>query len=117
MIRVLAATSGLAMPGLSMYSVDRPGTAPGKEDIMNGLLDSTLTDLHEHPPAVSYRPRAIGTIDRLALHMGIALIKWGRRPRAALTREQLELRHHARAEQELRERAAERRMLLMRPLR
>jgi hypothetical protein len=83
---------------------------------MNVTLART-TGLHEHPPPVSYQPRTVGVFDRVALHVGIALIKWGRRPRPTASREQLELRYRAQVERQERERAAERRMLLMRPLR
>jgi hypothetical protein len=55
--------------------------------------------------------------DRLALHLGVALIKWGRRPLKADSRE----RRANRIEQQLarleRERQAERRLRLTVPLR
>lgn len=51
---------------------------------MNTTL-STAPGRHDHPPQPSYteqsRPtRHVSMLDRLALHAGIALIKWGRRP-------------------------------------
>ncbi|MEY2849768.1 MAG: hypothetical protein RI885_2435 [Actinomycetota bacterium] len=46
----------------------------------------TPPGLHPHPPqqtaSVAARTRRVGVVDRLALHVGVALIKWGRRPRA-----------------------------------
>ena len=50
---------------------------------MNATL-TTAPGRHDHPPQPTpeYRPRRVGTLDRLALHLGVALIKWGRRPQA-----------------------------------
>jgi hypothetical protein len=55
---------------------------------------ATTTGRHEHPPqpVVSREPhpvRRVGVLDRAALHIGVALIKWGRRPLKVDTREQL----------------------------
>jgi hypothetical protein len=41
--------------------------------------------LHAHPSTesvaiVAPRARRVGLLDRVALHLGVALIKWGRRP-------------------------------------
>ena len=42
------------------------------------------TSVHEqHPQPV----RRVGILDRAALHLGVALIKWGRRPGATPARE------------------------------
>jgi hypothetical protein len=88
---------------------------------MNTTL-STAPGRHDHPPhpPVEYSPRAVrrvGTLDRLALHLGVALIKWGRRPRVIESRE----RRATRVEQQLarlaREHGAERSMRLTLPLR
>ncbi len=60
-------------------------------------MNTTLTTETRHNPAVhpersaheQDRPQAVrrvGFIDRAALHLGVALIKWGRRP-GAPTRE------------------------------
>ena len=83
---------------------------------MNDTLASP-TGLKEHPPSVSYRPRTVGIVDRIALHVGIALIKWGRRSRPVMSREQLNREYRTRTEQLERERAAERVMRLTGPLR
>ena len=89
---------------------------------------STVRSRHDHPPILEQRPerrvtpaasatRRIAPLDRIALHLGIALIKWGRRPLAVETRE----RRASRVEQQLarlaRERAAERSLRLNVPLR
>jgi len=54
----------------------------------------TTTGRHEHPPqpVSGHEPhtvRRVGMLDRAALHIGVALIKWGRRPVRVDTREQL----------------------------
>lgn len=46
---------------------------------------TTLPGRHDHPPQTVSPPhlhpaRRVGLLDRTALHLGIALIKWGRRP-------------------------------------
>ena len=46
---------------------------------------ATLPVRQEHPPqptttSGSYPVRRVGPLDRAALHLGVALIKWGRRP-------------------------------------
>jgi hypothetical protein len=50
---------------------------------MNTTL-STAPDRRDNPlpPPLEYRPRRVAALDRLALHVGVALIKWGRRPRS-----------------------------------
>jgi hypothetical protein len=55
-------------------------------------MQTTLTTTHgrhDHPPhsPESVSIRRVGAVDRLALHLGVALIKWGRRPLAAESRE------------------------------
>ncbi len=47
---------------------------------------------HEHPPQQAetqyrYEVRRVGLADRVALHLGVALVKWGRRPLTVETRE------------------------------
>ncbi|MBH0053723.1 MULTISPECIES: hypothetical protein [unclassified Salinibacterium] len=56
---------------------------------MNKLLAASK-DRHAHPPepdpVEKPRPaaaRRVGVIDRLALHLGVALITWSRRPHRA----------------------------------
>lgn len=55
-------------------------------------MSSTLTTVrgrHDHPPiqTQSHTVRRVGTLDRIALHLGVALIKWGRRPQVVESRE------------------------------
>ena len=50
---------------------------------------ATSTRRHEHPPqspVSTEAARRVGPLDRAALHLGLALIKWGRRPLAVDTR-------------------------------
>ncbi|MCU1506855.1 MAG: hypothetical protein JWP05_1824 [Microbacteriaceae bacterium] len=72
---------------------------------------TTAPGRHDHPPQPiqpSQPIRRVNLLDRAALHLGVALIKWGRRPRRTDSR--ASLAHHA--EQHCarldRERAAER---------
>lgn len=86
-------------------------------------MNTTMTaerSRHEHPsPAAEQRERhearRVGLVDRVALHVGVALVKWGRRPLAVESRE----RRANRVEQRLalleRELAAERMRLLNTP--
>jgi uncharacterized protein HemX len=102
-----------------------------KEHIMNSTL-STVDRRHGQPPdqvVVSQRvtsPQAshqpsttirVGVLDQVALHVGIALVKWGRRPASVESRE----RRANRVEQQLaslaRERAVERHVRLTSPVR
>lgn len=79
---------------------------------MNTTLSTTL-GRHEHPPQpvgeqLRHMVRRVGPLDRAALHLGVALITWGRRPLVVESREQRANRakqHVARLD---RERAAER---------
>ncbi len=88
---------------------------------MNSTLSSVI-DRHDHPPQPLREPaaqpvRRVNLLDRVALTVGIALIKWGRRPRSIESRE----RRATRIEQQLvrieRERAFERAQQLTLPLR
>lgn len=88
---------------------------------MNTTL-STAPGRHDHPPhlSVEYSPRPalrVGTLDRLALHLGVALIKWGRRPRAVESRERRASRIEHQLARLASERQAERSMRLTLPLR
>jgi len=58
----------------------RPG-APGihgEDTIMNSTL--TAPRRHDHPPDTHADLRPLTPLDRAALHLGLALIRWGRRP-------------------------------------
>jgi len=83
---------------------------------MNATLSTRRLD---HPPQQQYlvAVRRVGTLDRLALHLGVALIKWGRRPHLAATREQLTLQHEEHGALVQREIEAQRELLLTSPLR
>ena len=51
-----------------------------------GRHDQPLPRQHEPEPPSDREDRhlrPLGRIDRLALHVGVALIRWGRRPRVA----------------------------------
>lgn len=86
---------------------------------MNATL-ATKTGRYDHPPQQSashqpYEALRVSFVDRIALHLGIALIKWGRRPQPVESRE----RRATRVEQQLarleRERAVERSLRLALP--
>ena len=49
---------------------------------MNATL-TTAPGRHDHPPqpGPEYPTRRVGALDRLALHLGVALVTWSRRPR------------------------------------
>jgi len=58
---------------------------------MNTTLTTTRGQ-HEHPPQhvhikELHPVRRVGLLDRIALHVGVALIKWGRRPYPLESRE------------------------------
>jgi len=57
-------------------------------------MNTTLTTETRHEPSVqlpqhSQPVRRVGILDRAALHLGVALIKWGRRPGSTPARERL----------------------------
>ena len=57
---------------------------------------ATTTGRLDHPPqpvrtAALHPVRRVGLLDRAALHVGVALIKWGRRPVRADLRHELAL--------------------------
>jgi hypothetical protein len=84
---------------------------------MNTTL-STVPGRLDHPPHLTeLAVRRVRLLDRLALHLGVALIKWGRRPLKVDSRE----RRANRIEQQLarleRERQAERTLRRTVPLR
>ncbi|MFT4029844.1 MAG: hypothetical protein QM675_08205 [Protaetiibacter sp.] len=56
-------------------------------------MNTTLTPMTRHSwtseDLTEFRPtRRVGPIDRAALHLGLALIRWGRRPPRGLAREE-----------------------------
>ena len=78
---------------------------------MNTILSTTL-GRHDHPPQPvdeeRLRPvRRVSLLDRAALHLGVALITWGRRPLAVDSREQRVRRAQQHTARFDRERAAE----------
>ena len=87
---------------------------------MNTTL-STVRGRTTHPPIEQQtgptQVRRVALLDRIALHVGIALITWGRRPLSIESRE----RRANRIEQQLarieRERLAERALRLSMPVR
>jgi hypothetical protein len=57
--------------------------------IMNTVLSTPVDEQnHTHPPsrARSSTVRTVGLADRVALHLGLALITWSRRPRTVAQR-------------------------------
>ena len=84
---------------------------------MNDTLTAEVSRIQQHEIQHVLPVRRVGALDRLALHVGIALIKWGRRPGSIESRE----RRATRVEQQLarleRERAHERQLHLTVPLR
>ncbi|MEO8093293.1 MAG: hypothetical protein ABI632_00035 [Pseudolysinimonas sp.] len=84
---------------------------------MNNIL-STAPGRHTHPPELSFEDnpvRRVGVIDRVALHLGVALIKWGRRPRTLASRERRASRVEQRLAQLERERVNARSLRLLLP--
>jgi hypothetical protein len=61
------------------------GSHFSKDTILMKTTLATVPVRQEHPPqptatSRSYPVRRVGPLDRAALHLGVALIKWGRRP-------------------------------------
>lgn len=89
---------------------------------MNTTL-STTRSRHDHPPILEstlehdHQVRRVGLLDRVALHIGIALIKWGRRPYSVQSRERRATRLEAHLARLERERLAERTLRLTVPIR
>ena len=74
---------------------------------------STNPSRHDHPPQPGHhrqeRPvRRVSLLDRAALHLGVALIKWGRRPLDVESRERRARRFEQHVARLDRERATER---------
>jgi hypothetical protein len=69
---------------------------------------ATKTGLRDRPPqptpiSTTNLPRRVTLLDRAALQLGVALIRWGRRPATRIRRERPELTfeaEHARQERE-----------------
>lgn len=83
---------------------------------MNTTLstETSRTEHQHHEP--QYEARRVGLTDRLALHLGVALITWGRRPYGQ-SRERRANRVEARLAQLAREREYQRQQLLTLPVR
>lgn len=78
---------------------------------------TTAPGRHDHPPGptLSHTVRRVGALDRVALHVGVALIKWGRRPRAVESRERRANRYEQQLARLVRERHYERNARLLLP--
>lgn len=78
-------------------------------------MSTTLASTKQtnHPPqlntlTVDHQVRRVGLVDRLALHLGVALVAWSRRPLSYESRERRALHHEMYLARLERERAAER---------
>lgn len=78
---------------------------------MNTTLSTTVDEqTHTHPPSsLEHRSsaRTVSLADRVALHLGVALITWSRRPKTVASqssRDDLNGRRHAAAARAIRER-------------
>lgn len=75
---------------------------------------NTLTRARQPPQLHEHVARRVGPADRLALRIGVALIAWGRRRGLEpFSRERRQLRFEQHLARQARERAAERRRLLL----
>jgi hypothetical protein len=87
---------------------------------MNTTL-STVSDRLENSieqeAAPRFERRRVGPLDRVALHLGVALVAWSRRPRAIESRERRARRFEQYVARLERERVAERELLLTVPRR
>jgi hypothetical protein len=85
--------------------------APPKNKKGNTIMNtmSTTFGRHGHPPQQPVRlARRVSLLDRAALHLGVALIAWGRRPLKVESRERRATRVEQHIARQVRERAAER---------
>ncbi len=88
-------------------------------------MSTTLTTRpgrQAHPPQPEYHQtqhpvRRVNLLDRAALHLGIALIKWGRRPQQTESRERRATRYEQHLARVERERSIEQLRLQLLPLR
>ncbi len=88
---------------------------------MNTSSSTAQRTLHDHPPSTVAAParaallKPVSLLDRLALHLGVALVRWSRRSRIAVRHE----RRASRVEQLLaadrRERGYERALRTLTP--
>jgi len=87
---------------------------------MNTSSSTAQRTLHGHPPSTAAAPtrallKPVSLLDRLALHLGVALVRWSRRSRVAVRHE----RRASRVEQLLatdrRERGYERALRTLTP--
>jgi hypothetical protein len=68
-------------------SASAPHITPHKENFIMQTMNTTVSATpgrHDHPPQpVQFHrphPRRVSLLDRAALHLGVALVKWSRRP-------------------------------------
>jgi hypothetical protein len=83
---------------------------------VNTVLSTPVDQQHQHPPQPPQHEvtvRRVGLPDRIALHVGLALITWSRRP--STRRSGSNDRHRRSAEQAKREWQAERTQRLILP--
>jgi hypothetical protein len=90
---------------------------------MNTVLSTPVDEQnHTHPPSRAQlsHPRRVGLADRVALHLGLALITWSRRPRTVAptpSRDEQRALHARSVERAEREREVERSVRLGLPTR
>ncbi|TBN56100.1 hypothetical protein EYE40_01080 [Glaciihabitans arcticus] len=80
------------------------------------MSTTTSTRRLQHPPqqeTTVHSVSRVGLLDRVALHVGLALITWSRRTRSIESRERLALLHEQRLARVEREAAAARMQLLL----
>ncbi|WP_179872394.1 hypothetical protein [Microcella indica] len=88
---------------------------------MNTLSSARQRPLTGHPPntlapqARPTRPERVSPLDRLALHVGLALVRWSRRSTVAVRHERRATRVEQLLAAERRERAQVRTLLLLVP--
>ena len=80
------------------------------------MSTTTSTRRLHHPPqpeATVHSVTRVSFVDRVALHLGLALITWSRRTRSVESRERLALLHEQRIDRVEREALAARTQLLL----
>jgi hypothetical protein len=70
---------------------------------MNTVLLTRVDEHQPHPPS----PQRVSLPDRVALHLGLALITWSRRPRRTPLEREYNPHAHREREQYLRQREAQ----------